>query len=401
MNSAKDSSQFIPLQTVELIELLCADDTLPESDHEPLRQLAELIQGLHHLRFHRKQVELKNAYNPFDPDTDDTVLVRLGATQKQQRLNRLFSDITWLLDRAHFRHLNREDIEPFLREASDWGIRMDVDFSAFDHVAIFARGEAYETRNLRSWRTLFRDEEVEVPIFRRLVLILKLRNHPRLGPIVNTEHVYLKIFKDIPRADVDMLLPGARVTLRLLDRGRIGVGFLSGLATMAWRMFNDLADFFNRFILKDNLFWGLTVGFIGYGYKSYYDYQQTRQAYHLNLTQSLYFQNLDSNAGVLTRLFDEAEEQETRTTLLAYYCLWRYAGPEGSTAEELDTFMELYLDCYAEVPLLCETGEALKVLVRLRLAEAHTGRYRAVPLPQALETLRAGWSQLVPMTPVG
>ena len=84
-----------------------------------------------------------------------------------------------------------------------------------------------------------------------------------------------------------MLLPGARVTLRVFDRGRIGFGFLSGLATMAWRMFNDLAEFLQKLVLKDNLLWGLTIGFIGYGYKSYYDYQQTRQSYHLSLTQSL------------------------------------------------------------------------------------------------------------------
>jgi hypothetical protein len=401
MTSSKDSSsQFIPLQTTELIELLCADPEMSEADRDPLRQLGELVQGLHHLRFYRKQVEMKNAYEPFDPDTDDTVLMRLSAVQKRQRLNSLIREIGWLLDRAHFRHLNRDDIEPFLRDASHWGIHMDVDFSAFEHVAIFARGETFQVRKLRNWRTFYRELELEVPIFRRLVLILKLRPHPRLGPGVNTEHVYMKIFKDIPRADVDMLLPGAKVTLRLLDRGKIGFGLLSGLATMGWRMFHELSQFLNDLVLSGNMLWGLTAGAIGYGYKSYYDYQQTRQAYHLNLTQSLYFQNLDSNAGVLTRLFDEGEEQETRTTLLAYYCLWRYAAPEGATAEELDTAMELYLDCYAEVPLLCETGEALNLLVKIGLAEAHEGRYRAMPLTQALETLRTGWTHQVPVGPV-
>ena len=276
---------------------------------------------------------------------------------------------------------------------------MDVDFSAFEHVAIFARGDTFQKRKLCNWRTLYREVELEVPIFRRLVLILKLRQHPRLGPDVNTEHVFMKIFKDIPRADIDMLLPGAKVTLRLLDRGRIGFGLLSGMATMFWRMFNELSQFFNDLVMSGNMLWGLTAGCVGYGYKSYYDYQQTRQAYHLNLTQSLYFQNLDSNAGVLTRLFDEGEEQETRTTLLAYYCLWRYAPSEGSTAEELDTSMEVYLDCYAEVPLLCEMGEALNLLVKLGLAEANESRFRAVPLAQALETLAAGWTHQVPVGP--
>jgi hypothetical protein len=400
MSGPKDSSDFIPLQTAELIELLCGDPTLPECDREPVRQLGELVQGLHHLRFHRKQVELKNAYEPFDPDTDDTVLVRLSASQKQQRLNGLFSDVAWLLDRAHYRHLCREDIDPFLRSASEWGIQMDVDFSAFDHIAIFARGEDYETRTLRNWRTLWRSKEIDVPIFRRLVLIMKLRQHPRLGPGVNTEHVYMKIFKDIPRADVDMLLPGARVTLKFLDHGRIGVGLFSGIMTMCYRMSTDLLHLVRDAVVKDSVLWGLAGGCIGYAYKSYYDYQQTRQAYHLTLTQSLYFQNLDSNAGVLARLFDEAEEQETRTTLLAYYCLWRYAGPAGMTAEELDVSMELYLDRYAEVPLMCETGEALSVLARLGLVKVAEGRYLAVGLPEALETLRAGWTALVPAAPV-
>jgi hypothetical protein len=396
MSAPKDSLQFIPLQTAELLDLLCGDPSLPEADREPLRQLADLVQGVYHIRLHRRQVQLKNDYEPFDPDTDDTVLVRLTATQKQQRLNGLYKDVAWLLDRAHFRHLNRDDLEPFLRQASDWGIRMAVDFSAFDHVSIFVRGDAYETRRLRNWRTLFREIDVEVPIFRRLVLILKLRPGSRLGVGVNTEHVFMKIFKDIPRADVDMLLPGARVTLRLLDRGKIGVGLLSGLATMVWRMFHELNRFFHELVMSDNMAWGLVAGCLGYGYKSYYDYQQTRQAYHLNLTQSLYFQNLDSNAGVLTRLFDEAEEQETRATLLAYYCLWRFAGPEGATAEELAASMDLYLDRYAQVSLLCEMREAADRLVRLGLACAEGPRYRAVLLSEACEKLRAGWVELVP-----
>src|SRR5262249_22575165 len=158
------------------------------------------------------------------------------------RANKLFSDFSWLLDRAHFRHLGREEIEPMLASASEWGINMQVDFSAFEHVALFIRGEAHQERVLNNWRTWFQDETFDVPIFRRRVLILKCRPHPRLGRDVNTDHIYLKLFKDIPRADVDMLLPAANVKLRLLDRGKIGVGLLSGLATMVWRMFHELTQ---------------------------------------------------------------------------------------------------------------------------------------------------------------
>src|SRR6185437_9716861 len=164
-----------------------------------------------------------------------------------------------------------------------------------------------------------------------------------------------------------MLLPGARVRLTRLDRGKIGLPLLSGLALAAWNLLQDMAALVERWASSPNTLWMLAAGGIGYGYKSFHGYQQTKQRYHLTLTQSLYFQNLDSNAGVLTRLCDEAEEQECRTAVLAYFCLLRFAGPEGWTADEIDASMEFYLDRYADLPLLCDRGEGLAQLRNLGL----------------------------------
>jgi hypothetical protein len=114
-----------------------------------------------------------------------------------------------------------------------------------------------------------------------------------------------------------------------------------------------------------------------------------RQRYHLTLTRSLYFQNLDSNAGVLSRLLDEAEAQESLSALLGYFCLWRFAGPEGWTAEELDAGMDVYRDRYAEISVQCEAGAALRRLRTLGLVEEENGRARAVSLPAAVASLSA------------
>ncbi len=142
--------------------------------------------------------------------------------------------------------------------------------------------------------------------------------------------------------------------------------------------------------------WALAAGGIGYGYKSFHGYQQTKQRYNLALTQSLYFQNLDSNAGVLMRLLDEAEEQESRLALLAYWCLWRYAGAEGWTAADLDASVELYLDRYADLALWCRDNAALAQLKKLRLVESGGERFRAVPLARAVELLSAGGNLFSP-----
>jgi hypothetical protein len=391
MASPTAPEHFIPLARSELIDLLCADRTLPEDERELFRLFCERVSAIHHLEYHRRLLELKRDYLPFDPDNDTASLVPPSAEERQTRLNELLSDLAWLLERASFKHLSRSEIEPALDRASDWGIHMDVDFSAFEHVAIFARGDTVQTRSRRRWYRPHRLEEVEVPIYRRLVLILKLRQHPRLRGPIDTDNVYLKIFKDIPKLDVLMLLPGARVRLSRLDRGRIGLPLLSGLALAAWNILQDMAEVIERSLSSPNAMWALAAGGIGYGYKSFYGYQQTKQRYHLTLTQSLYFQNLDSNAGVLMRLLDEAEEQESRLTILAYWCLWRYAGADGWTAADLDASVELYLDRYADLALWCRNNAALTQLKKLRLIDEADGRYRAVPLPRAAELLQAGW----------
>lgn len=387
MKSSTFLEHFIPLARSELVDFLCADSSLAEGEAQQFRTLCERIAAVHHREYHRRLTELKQAYLPFDPDNDTLRLLPLSAEERQKRLNELLSDFGWLLERAGFHHLSCDAIEPALVQASDWGIRMDVDFSAFEHIALFVRGDTVQQRRRRPWYKLYRSEEAEVPIYRRLVLILKLRRHPRLRGIVDTDNVYLKIFKDIPKLDVLMLLPGARVRLSRLDRGKIGLPLLSGLSLALWNMLQDLAAMLESWAASPNAMWALAAGGIGYGYKSFYGYQQTKQRYHLTLTQSLYFQNLDSNAGVLMRLLDEAEEQEGRLALLAYWCLWRYAGPEGWTATDLDAAVELYLDRYADVPLHCRNNAALAQLQKLDVVEIAGDRVRVVPPTQALERL--------------
>ncbi len=397
MGASDSWPEHISLAQGELLDLLLADSAMPSDVRHDFRSLSESISIAAHLHYHHRLLELKRAYAPFDPDSDTASVLNLPEKERQRRLNDLYSDFAWLLDRAHFRHLGRDDLEPVLDSASHWGIRMDVDFGVFEHLAIFARGDAVQERQRRlRWRR-WRTENAEVPVYRRLVLILKLRPHPRLRGPTDTSHVYLKVFKDIPKLDVMMLLPGARVHLSHLDRGRIGLPLISGLSLACIRILEDVTQWVQEAMTSPSMMWGLAAGGIGYGYRSFYGYQQTKQRYHLSLTQSLYFQNLDSNAGVLTRLLDEAEEQDGRLALLAYFCLWRHAPAEGWTGPDLDSAVELYLDRYADVTFACPPGACLEALRRLHLIEEGAGRARALPPPTALAAVRTAVLDQLPI----
>jgi hypothetical protein len=391
MAEYQDREHFIPLRRSELVELLCSEKDLPREEREPFRQFCRLVSATYHFEYHQQQERLKDAYAPFDPDADTKALTPLSPEEKHQRLDDLFKEFTWLMERANFKRLRREDIEAALAGASDWGINMDVDLNVFDRYEIFARGDTVGKRSRRRLRNGWRLEEISLPVYQRLVLILKLRPHRRLGRQVDTDSVYLKAFKDIPKMDLEMLLPGARVRITRFDQGKIGFPLLTGLALVLWKIGHELLAAVTAFVMSPYLLWTLATGTVGYGVKSYFGYQTTKQRYSLTLTQSLYYQNLDSNAGVFFRLLDEAEEQECREAILAYYFLWRYAGDRGWTGGDLDDYIEMYLEGKTKLKVDFEIDDALAKLEKLGLVERIGDRYRARPLPQALELLDYTW----------
>jgi hypothetical protein len=234
---------------------------------------------------------------------------------------------------------------------------------------------------------------VDVPTYQRLVLILKFRpHHKRLPHNVDTQDVYLKLFKDIPKMDLEMLLPGARLQMSGLTRLKMGGSLLSGLAFILYKVITEVFLVAGAFGV--GVLWGPIAALLGYGYKQYYGYTTTKQSYSLHLTQSLYYQNLDNNAGVLYHLLDEAEEQECREAILAYFFLWRRAEPAGWTAAELDDQVEQALERIAKIHVDFEIDDALAKLETLGILTRTSGRYRAVPLEQALQQLEAQWKEL-------
>jgi hypothetical protein len=273
---------------------------------------------------------------------------------------------------------------------------MDVDFHAFERLVIFARGDTSEKRTLRRLQNWFRKQEIEVPIYQRLVMMLKLRQHQRLGRFVDQDKIYLQIFKNIPQQDISMLLPGARMRMKVVDRGKIGLPLISGCLIALWQMLRDVVEFFSQYVVQLLTFqpealWVIATGSVGYSMRTYYGYVQTKQKYNLRLTEILYFQNLDTNAGVLYRVLDEAEEQQCRELLLAYFFLWRHGGAEGWTGVELDHAIAAYLAHQAQIRLQCRVRDTLVHLERLQVVEQQNGRYRARPLPEALALLDWTW----------
>ena len=390
MAEFKDREHYIPLRLGELIDLLCADTDpatgrpLSHAEQYGFRRLCRHLADHYHLVYFGHLRKLKDAYAPFDPDADTQTLAMLTDGERRERLDRLFTEFDWLLGRANYCRLSHDDIRAVTEVASHWGLNMDVDFDVFERLEVYYRGDTAGERVLRRLRNWYRRETVTVPQLQRLVLILKQRPHPRLGKNPDTRNVFLKLFKDIPKIDVEMLLPGAELRMPKLQRGKLGMSMAGTVGFVAWKIAREI----NNILLANPLtFYGPLSLVLGYGYRQWAGFQSVRKSYSLQLTQSLYYQNLDNNGGVFHRLLDAAEEQECREAVLAYFFLWRCAGADGWTPERLDDATEEYLDRRAGVRVDFEIGDALDKLVALRFVEAAGGAYRAVPIEQALRLL--------------
>ena len=386
-----DREHFIPIRVSELIELLCSErgpgdaKPMPFEEQERLRHFCRLILNHYHQEYHAQLVKLKNDYAPFDPDADTRQIYRPTPEELDFARDDLFNTFADILQRANYQKLSTAQIEESMAGASYWGVDLSVDWTAFDRLDMYVRGNAIGQRFKRHWLKKWQKHQLPVPIFQRLVVILKQRPHKRLGKDADTKSIFLKLFKDIPRMDIEMVVPGTRLKMPKMERGKLGATITSSVGYLGWKFSTlSMASMTPIGML------GPVGALAGYGWKTYAGFQTTRQSYMFQLTKSLYYQNLDNNGGVFFRLLDEAEEQESREAMLAYYFLWRYADLNaggGWTTEQLDDYIEIEMEKRIGLKIDFEVGDALAKVKALGLAEERDGRWRAVPLEKGIQIM--------------
>jgi hypothetical protein len=347
-----------------------------------------MLAATFHYEYHTRAERLKGEYEPFDPDATGG-LRKMGVPPEEEKtrtIEQLFEDLTDLLARANYHKLTQSQIEQAVAAASDWGVRLDVDFRVFDRLEVYARGDVIGRRTRHRWQRLFQPEEVDVPIYQRVVVVFQLRAGRRVDRNLDADAVYIKLFKNIPKEDVDMMLPGAKARFSLLDRSKLVVPMM---AVLGWKL--ATVAIITTFAGWEGIL-ALGVFFGANGIRSLIGYWNTKNKYQLSLTRSLYFQNLDNSSGVLLRLTDEAEEQEFHEAVMAYFLLWREAGANGWTEPELDRAAEAYLRQLCGYGIDFEVADAVHKLKRLGLASlSGDGRWQAVGLHDAMRKLDEAW----------
>jgi hypothetical protein len=276
-----------------------------------------------------------------------------------------------------------------MQVASLWGVRMRVNLQLQQWIEVYARGAAIGTESRRTWKNYFRQTSFEVPLFQRLVVLFRPRkDHPQE---FDFRYVYLRMFKNIPHEDIDMMLPGSGIQMNWFDHSRILLPSLFTAGITLWRIMR------NVFLLAlFGVFKSIGIGFlvlvaIGYGLKNLFTFRSNVvRRYQLNMTQSLYYQSLGNNAGVLLRILDEGEQQESCQIILVYFaCL--LADFQPISTSEIQRMCRAILGEATGLQVNFDADGAVSKLARLGVFQLEDSGWRALPLTDAITRLDQVW----------
>ncbi len=402
---------FVPLHSTDIVAFLTQHPALGIEQRVQFQELADLILSLLDHLYRQRQEHLTYIYAPLDPDRDRMLLTVPTPAHRDSLAAELLGQLPDVLERANYHRLSETEIQQAIKAASAWGVRMRINFATLEHLEVYARGCVTGKRWIRDWRNLFRLKAISVPLYQRIVVVFRTKAGLKSTQF-DSERVYLRMFKNVPQQDVDMLLPATGIQMTWLDHSRIVVPSLYAAGITLWRFLRNVLLLTLFGVFKTAAMVVLALFAIGFGVKSMLTYRtNTKRRYMLNMTQSLYYQNLDNNAGVLLRLLDEGEQQEACEAILAYFAsAFLLPNRSSSTAEPVSSELaegDSDWRSLAEIDQACEellleathlhvdfdVQSTARNLAQLGILsqEKHVSRWRAKSLEQAIEALDRTW----------
>ena len=394
--------RFIPFRKADIVQMCLQENSL-KGEEDDFQQLCKMLASVFHFEFHQVVEALKDSYAPIDPDADTRSIENNASPAEHEFVDLL----NGLLEKANYERVSEDELNQALTEASLFRIRLHVDFDDFSEVLLFCRGVSQRQETLSSLFGLIK-KTVCFTNYDRVVLYLRFRDDYARDKdqmsVCKPGAIMLKLFQNVPRADLEMLFPNTAVRMRLIDKLIIGVpAVISGSVVFTTKLGASL-------VLVGSLmgFWlGLSsepaelnktslmvllagvVALGGYLWKQYNKFNNRKIRFMQALTQSLYFKNLDNNAGVFHRLANDAEEEESKEAVLAYYFLLSSEQPMNRA--ELDKKIEQWLVDKWQCQVDFEINDAINKLLALKLVEETEGQLSALPIQQGLKNLDQRW----------
>ena len=381
--AAMTREKFLPVTRHALLDRLAQPSLWPNGDAALARRFMRYLDYWRRHSYAMKLLDLEQVYEPFSPDTDLLQTRAFSAEERTAMQQRLVAQMASLLEQGNFTRVNPADFHVILTKDSHYGLDLQVDIQAFEEILLFYRGATTVTERHRDFRKAFLGwREKKVPVFQRLFILFKLKPfdvrvrevmqekkvdkkeaegivkqlRKLLPDMVSSDYVYIKLFKNMPRSDVEMIFPNTKVKFRLFDKIKFGVTAGSGVGMGVVGTASKIAIASNPYTLVMAL-----AGLGGVAVRQASSFINQRNRYMVVMARNLYFHSMADNRGVMTLLADRAAEEDIKEEILLY-CMLAKRPYNVRDLQTLDKDIEQYLAQTFGVDVNFDQEDALRRL---------------------------------------
>ncbi|MFO1171932.1 MAG: TMEM143 family protein [Hyphomicrobiaceae bacterium] len=405
--------RFIPVSRQEILKRMTRPGLWSGRDGALAERFFRYLSAWRHITYKERLEAIENAYQPFSPETDVVERNDFSISEKLAMKARLLELVKRLLVQANYTEVPRERLRELLTKESVYQLDLDVDFDEYEECIVFWRGATTKKRKRRTINKAFMGHvEIEFPIYQRLFVLLKLKpEEERVRELMAThgldpkqaralfkkkrgmlpaeltsEQIHIKLFKSIPRDDLEMLFPTTRVKFRLKDK--LTLGFTAGGGTVA-----TIAGVATKILVATNPITlgmaALTMG--GFAFRQASNVLNQRRAYLMILAQNLYFHTLADNRGAIALLANRAEEEDLKEEMLLYTLLCRETVHESEIGDVKQAIEQFLADEFG-VSVDFDVEDALSRLMADGVVHRESsGRLAALPPARGCAHLDEAW----------
>jgi hypothetical protein len=412
--------RFIPVRKSDILSALVEQGAFASDDErEKFRRLCQMLASVYHYEYFGLLERLRGDYYYFSPD------VAPHAAVERELIERTYADLVRSLDEvlkdANFVVLPHEEIGDAHRRRTVLRVEVKAPLDDFREVRFYRRGRHTEQFEVTEWFGL-RKRKVEAEVYDDVVLMVAMKSHAEIASRrelrtlerrkIHPGSVLLKYFRNIASTDLNALFPNARVVMSNLDKLVLGVPAIAGSIPILLNLYATITVLFivigfyvgvsaaveDKDMKTALAALGGLVALGAFAMRQWVKYQRQSLKYQIELTDNVYYRNINNNAGIFDYIVGAAEEQECKEAFLAYHFLHTASSPP--TADELDGRIEAWLRKTFGVDLDFEVDDALGKLERLGLLSRQkdeTGERLSVPpLDGAIAQLHGVWDNFFP-----
>ncbi|KHN28596.1 hypothetical protein glysoja_021417 [Glycine soja] len=233
-----------------------------------------------------------------------------------------------------------------------------------------------------SFHNLLGKTLIQEPTFDRIIVVYRrarTKSKEERG-------IYVKHFKNIPMADMEIVLPEKKNPgLTPMDWVKFLGSAIVGLVAVVSSLEMPSADWWVIIAVLSTV--------IGYIAKTYFTFQQNMAQYQNLITQSMYDKQLDSGKGTLLHLCDDVIQQEVKEVIVSFFILMEQG---KATRQDLDQWCEELIKEEFDEECNFDVDDAVEKLEKLGIVTRDSvGRYQCVGLKRANDIIGTTTEELV------